>query len=193
VGHGLQHEHHGCTSFLWKNLEANFGASCTLIKLFHIEFQFCIGKTIMFYPITPTHSTPSFTCYTSIGMAMLVQKGGGGGGVWCYNIVSSTYLAIMGSRMLRGIFVNWIRNLYGWGAKLIKHLHTSYIAITIHTFIWNVGIFHYYNLMIVKTWALDIGSIVIRGEVWKIQHITLLHNYIGYLTFNLKKLGQLKG
>jgi len=74
VGHGLPHLHHGCASFLWKNMEANFRASWTLIKLFHIEFQFCIGKTITFCPITPTHSTLSFTCYTFIGMAMFVQK-----------------------------------------------------------------------------------------------------------------------
>jgi hypothetical protein len=29
-----------------------------------MDFQFVLGKTFMFWPITPTHSTPSSTCCT---------------------------------------------------------------------------------------------------------------------------------
>jgi hypothetical protein len=40
-----------------------------------MDFQFGLGKTTMFWPITPTHSTPSFTCYTFCWVNYAYAKG----------------------------------------------------------------------------------------------------------------------
>jgi hypothetical protein len=53
----------------------DFGASYES-QLFHMDFQFGLGKTVTFWLITPTHFTPCFTCCTFCW----VGYGGAGGG-----------------------------------------------------------------------------------------------------------------
>ncbi len=45
-------------------------------QLLHMDFQLGLGKTIMFWRITPTHSTPYFNCCTFCWFSYGNARGG---------------------------------------------------------------------------------------------------------------------
>jgi len=60
-------------------MQANFGASYEY-QLLHMDFQIGLGKAFMFWPMIPTHSTPSFIYCSYCWVIYVDAKGGGGGG-----------------------------------------------------------------------------------------------------------------
>jgi hypothetical protein len=58
MGHGVLHQHHNYARHFQRSLGQVMDFNCLT------HFQFGLGKTVTFWPITPTHSTPSFTCWT---------------------------------------------------------------------------------------------------------------------------------
>jgi hypothetical protein len=62
-----------CKAFL-KKLIDSFGASYGS-QLPHMDFSFCLGKTVKFWLITPTHSTPYSFVAPFDGSVMAVQGG----------------------------------------------------------------------------------------------------------------------